>query len=118
MFAYPKQTRAQVIENMLTWFPQPSNKHRLAIDNVITRPQVEKMIPFFITNDLVTALNELLECNSNTEAEKREDNRNPLIEISLDALGVIIVSIYPLDSFAVFLRLYPDSTEVIREVAL
>jgi len=119
MFAYPKQNRSQLINRMLTWLPEPTNKNRsYGVDKVITRQQAEKMLPFFITNDLPAALNEMIEWNSNGDNEKRENNRNPLIEISLDALDVIIVSIYPLESFAVFLRLHPDSTDVIREVTL
>ncbi len=118
MFSNPSQPRPQIVLNMLTWFPKPHFQPRTH-KYTITRPQVEKILPFVITNDHVTALQTLLDWNG----YKNENDGIPhdIIEIedaSYNGEGAIQVSIYPSESYAVHLRLYGDSDIVIREIRL
>ena len=117
MFSNPSQTRSQIVLNMLTWFPKVhctprTHKYR------ITRPQVEKILPFVITNDHVPALDALLQWNNNGDNDGVPHDVIEIEDASYNGEGAIQVSIYPSESYAVHLRLYGDSDIVIREIRL
>ena len=125
MFAYPRLSTTRVIQMTMNQFPEASNQLPKAhIPSLITREQVEKILPLLECNDdKARAQNEMLAWNDMTAQEQVKwshgNNGSDFFEISNTASGgIIIISIYRMDDNRAYLRLDPHSSIVIREVTL
>ena len=125
MFAYPKITSSKLVRHYLKEFPKPSSQLPIAhIPSLITRSQVEKILPLLeSTDDRARAMNEMLEWNAMTAQEQvahsNGSNGSDFFEIgNTTSGGIIIISIYRMDDNRAYLRLDPHSSIVIRQVTL
>jgi len=125
MFAYPRTSSPKLVQRMLKTFPQPLNRFPKAhIPSIITQPQVEKILHLARNNhDRMAMMNEMTEWNEMTVQEQvahsEGNNGCDFIEISsLNAGGIIIMSIYRMDEDRAYLRLDPDCEIVIQEITL
>jgi len=125
MFSYPTTSSPRLVKNMLNTFPQPLNRFPKAhIPSIITQPQVEKILRLARSNhDRMAMMNEMTEWNEMTVEEQVAHSKGPtgsdFFEIgSLNAGGIIMISVYREDDDRAYLRLDPDCDIVIQEITL
>lgn len=114
----------QTIVDTLHTLPLPKDSFPTRHNpSIVTRTQVRKILPLLRNDeDKVAVIEAFLAFNgltANEQIELRDSGADDFLEVQLGDNGcTVIVSIYRMDDDAIYLRIDPDCSLVIREVAL
>ena len=114
----------QTLVDALHILPLPKDSYPTRHNpSIVTRTQVRKILPLLRNDEDKHAMIEaFLAFNGLTANEQivlRDSGGDDFLEVQLDENGcTVIVSIYRMDEDCIYLRIDPDCSLVIREVAL
>ena len=114
----------QTLVNALHTLPLPKDSSPTRHNpSIVTRTQVRKILPLLRNDgdklDVIKTISSFNGLTANEQLVARDAGGDDFLEVQLDDNGcTVIVSIYRMDDDAIYLRIDPDCSLVIREVAL